>query len=113
VLTSIAYPSYQQYIIKANRASAQQFLLRAVSTQHQFLLANNGNSYANEAQLIGLSGLLSIPIEVSTHYTIDISSTSGASPPTFRVTATPIINSMQSSDGPLMINDVGSKSGNW
>ena len=33
----LAYPSYQQYIVKANRAAAQQFLLEAASVQHQYL----------------------------------------------------------------------------
>ena len=36
ILASIAYPSYQQYIVKANRAAAQQFLLEAASVQHQY-----------------------------------------------------------------------------
>ena len=59
ILASIAYPSYQQYIVKANRAAAQQFLLEAASVQHQYFLANNGNGYANQAALIGPSALLS------------------------------------------------------
>ncbi len=46
ILASIGYPSYQQYIVKANRAAAQQFLLEAASVQQQYLLANNGNGYA-------------------------------------------------------------------
>ena len=70
VLASIAYPSYQQYVVKANRAAAQQFLLEAASVQHQYFLANNGNGYATQSTLIGASGLLSTPSNVSSYYDI-------------------------------------------
>ncbi|MFB0995669.1 MAG: prepilin-type N-terminal cleavage/methylation domain-containing protein, partial [Porticoccaceae bacterium] len=43
LLASIGYPSYQQYIVTANRAAAQQFLLEAASVQQQYLLARNGD----------------------------------------------------------------------
>ena len=70
LLASIGYPSYQQYIVTANRAAAQQFLLEAASVQQQYLLARNGDGYASQDALIGPGGLLSPPSSISTFYTI-------------------------------------------
>ena len=67
VLVSIAYPSYQQYIVKANRAATQQFLLEAASVQHQYFLANNGKGYAHED---AINSLVSTSSNVSTYYAI-------------------------------------------
>lgn len=39
-LSTLAYPSYQQHIIRSNRAAAQQYLLEVASLQHQFILGN-------------------------------------------------------------------------
>lgn len=53
VLASLAYPSYQQYTVKANKAAAQQFLLKISSFQQQYFAANNGNGFASQAELFG------------------------------------------------------------
>jgi type IV pilus assembly protein PilE len=109
ILASIAYPSYQQYIVKANRAAAQQFLLEAASVQHQYFLANNGNGYANQAALIGPSALLSTPGRVSSYYTITSLPLTETSSATFTVTATPVNSGIQLADGVLSIDNIGSK----
>ena len=113
VLASIAYPSYQQYIIKANRAAAQQFLLEAASVQHQYFLANNGNGYATQTTLIGASGLLSTPSNVSSYYDITSAPTTETTTATFTITATPVTGGIQSDDSTLSINNIGSKTGVW
>ena len=113
VLASIAYPSYQQYVVKANRAAAQQFLLEAASVQHQYFLANNGNGYATQTTLIGASGLLSTPSNVSSYYDITSAPTTETTTATFTVTATPVTGGMQSDDSTLSINNIGSKTGVW
>lgn len=113
VLASIAYPSYQQYVVKANRAAAQQFLLEAASVQHQYFLANNGNGYATQSTLIGASGLLSTPSNVSSYYDITCAPTTETTSATFTVTATPVVGGIQSDDSTLSINNIGSKTGVW
>jgi type IV pilus assembly protein PilE len=112
-LASIAYPSYQQYIVKANRAAAQQFLLEAASVQHQYFLANNGNGYATQTTLIGASGLLSTPSNVSSYYDITSAPTTETTTATFTITATPVTGGIQSDDSTLSINNIGSKTGVW
>ena len=113
VLASIAYPSYQQYVVKANRAAAQQFLLEAASVQHQYFLANNGNGYATQTTLIGASGLLSTPSNVSSYYDITSAPTTETTTATFTITATPVTGGMQSDDSTVSINNIGSKTGVW
>ena len=113
VLASIAYPSYQQYVVKANREAAQQFLLEAASVQHQYFLANNGNGYATQTTLIGASGLLSTPSNVSSYYDITSAPTTETTTATFTITATPVTGGIQSDDSTLSINNIGSKTGVW
>ena len=113
ILASMAYPSYQQYIVKGNRAAAQQFLLEAASVQHQYFLANNGNGYANQATLLGSSALLSTPGRVASYYTITSLPLTETSSATFTVTATPVNSGIQLADGVLSIDNIGSKTGAW
>mgnify|MGYP005704109999 FL=1 len=125
ILASIAYPSYQQYIVKANRAAAQQFLLEAASVQHQYFLANNGNGYASEVVLYGANsgekggcdasgGLISPPDNVCEFYRTRSLPKLGAQ--TFRVRAIPDrvgAGAIQNGDGTLEVHSDGSKVGPW
>ncbi|XXK59506.1 type IV pilin protein [Porticoccaceae bacterium nBUS_09] len=119
LLVSLAYPSYQQYVIRANRAAAQQFLMDAASVQHQYLLANNGEGYASETVLYGATGngcnssggLISVPSRVCDFYTVrNILSGSSA---TFIVQAIPSSGKMQNGDGTLEVHHDGEKVGTW
>ena len=40
ILAAIAYPNYQEYIIKSNRAAAQAAMMDIANRQQQLLLAN-------------------------------------------------------------------------
>ena len=40
ILVTIGYPSYQQYVIRANRAEAQQVIMDIANRQEEFLLNN-------------------------------------------------------------------------
>ena len=110
ILASIVYPSYQQYLVKANRAAAQQFLLEATSVQHQYFLANNGNGYAHEE---AINSLVSTSANVSTYYAIAFLPTTDTTSSSFTITATPLTNSIQQNDGYLSIANTGLKTGAW
>ena len=122
LLASIAYPSYQQYFVKANRAAAQQFLLKAASVQHQYFLANNGNAYASEGVLLGNSTntcntsgeLIAPPASVCTFYRVRSYLENGGT--TFYLRAIPDksgAGSLQNDDGTLEIHHDGKKVGTW
>lgn len=50
ILTAIAYPSYTQYVTKANRAAAKAVLLRVADRQEQYFSDNK--SYAGDLTLL-------------------------------------------------------------
>lgn len=106
VLAGIAYPSYKNYILKGNRASAQAFLMDAAQRQQQYFLDNR--SYAPDlATLFGTAS--PIPSQVSPYYTITVETAAGP-PPMFSVVA--VTKGTQISSGeptPLTINQSGAK----
>lgn len=102
ILAAIAYPSYQQYIIRGKRSAAQAQMMDIANRQQQYLLANR--SYASKTQLE--SGGYVLPSEVSSNYGYSITVGSGT-PPTFTITFTP--SGAQASDGNLTLSSDGSK----
>nr|WP_256330444.1 type IV pilin protein [Variovorax sp. YR216] len=103
ILAAIAYPSYTRYIVRSNRAAAMGYMLEVTNRQQRYML--DARQYATWAQLN-----LTLPSNVSANYQIDTNPT-GATPPGFTVTATPI-NSQLARDtqcGTLSIDDTGLK----
>lgn len=102
ILAAIAYPSYQQYIIRTNRSSAMQFMLQMANREEQFLL--DASAYT---ATVGTGGLnLTPPAELGTRYTFSAAATAGP-PPTYTLTATAIGD--QASDGNLTLDNLGQK----
>jgi type IV pilus assembly protein PilE len=104
ILAMIALPSYQQYIIRANRSAAQSVMLDIANREHQFFIANR--TYANKVQLEATGFVLTQ--EVSPHYTYDVVPNPGP-PPTFTITFTPVSGTAQASDGALGLTSEGVK----
>lgn len=104
ILASIALPSYQQYVIRGNRAAAQAEMLDIANRQQQFMLADR--EYADLSKL-NASGY-ALPSEVSDKYTVTMDVDNSATPPIFTVTMTP--KGSQSEDGALTLNSAGVKS---
>lgn len=106
LLAAVAYPSYQNAMIKGRRAAAQTALADVAQRQQQFLLDNR--AYAGTTAALKLT----LPSDVTSYYdvVIDVPATT---PPTFTATATP--KGSQTSDGPLTINNAGVKTpaGKW
>ena len=102
VLARIAYPSYQQHLIKGNRTAAQAQMLDIANREQQYLLANR--SFATKTQIEAAG--YALPSEVSAKYTYDIAVGSG-NVPTFTITMTP--SGSQSTDGTMTLNSTGAK----
>lgn len=120
ILASVAFPSYQQYVIRGKRAAAQSQMMEMANREQQYLLANRG--YADKTALEA-SGYV-LPKEVSQNYSYVITldrSLNGSctevasSIPAFVITLTPIATGSQSSDGKLTLSSEGVKcpSGKW
>jgi type IV pilus assembly protein PilE len=103
ILAAIAYPSYQNYVMRAKRSAAQQFMLDMTSREQQYLL--DARSYT---ATIGSGGLnMTVSTDVSPYYTFAIAVNNTAAPPTFTITATAI--GSQVNDGDLTLNNLGQK----
>ncbi|MFR0691626.1 type IV pilin protein [Enterobacterales bacterium AE_CKDN230030158-1A_HGKHYDSX7] len=102
ILATIAYPSYQQFVIRGKRSAAQAQMMDIANRQQQYLLANR--AFASKSDLIATG--YSLPSEVADNYGYDIT-LGGAAPPTFIITFTPI--GVQASDGNLTLGSDGSK----
>lgn len=89
VLAAVAIPSYQQHLIKSNRAAAESFMLQAANREEQIMLdmrnyvAVTSNANFSSAPPTGIS--LPVPDSVSKFYTLTIT-ISGA---TYTISATP------------------------
>ncbi len=84
ILASIAYPSYVNYIVRANRSAAQSFIYAVANKQEQYML--NARTYAADIAALNIS----VPSEVAPNYTVTTAPNMSATPPTFTVTAVPI-----------------------
>ena len=108
ILGAIAYPSYQNAMIKNRRASAQSLLSDVAQRQQQYLMDNR--SFAGSTTDLKVVE----PPDVTRYY--DVTVTAAAStPPAFTATATPKAGGPQVSDGFLSITQNGEKlpAGKW
>ncbi len=104
IIAAVAYPSYQTYVRKAHRASAQAFLMDGAQRQQQYFLDNR--TYAPDVATI--YGTATIPTDVDPYYTITIATTGGP-PPTFLITAEPKGTQIASGEPTMTINQAGVK----
>lgn len=117
ILAAVAYPSYTQYIVRANRSAAQSFMFSVNNKQEQYML--DSRSYAGGATaLADLS--LTVPVEVSSKYTISVACTMPtavgnctalAGAPTYLITGTPIGVQLRNDTkcGTLTLSNLGVK----
>jgi type IV pilus assembly protein PilE len=106
ILAGIAYPSYQTYVRKSNRATTQAFLMDAAQRQAQYFLDNR--AYAPDlATLFGTA--TPVPSTVSKFYGTPVVATTAGPPPTFLITATPQGSQAVSGEPALSIDQAGNK----
>ncbi len=108
ILTSIAYPSYKNSVMKGRRSDAQQLLLNAVLREEQYLL--DARQYTTDFTALGITkdGWTCVAASCTNNfYTTTIAVDNSAAPPTYTVTAT--AKADQLADGNLTINSQGAK----
>lgn len=102
ILGAIAYPSYQNYVIRANRSAAQQFMIDIANREEQYML--DARVYT---VTIGAGGLaLGPPAAVAERYNFAVALNPGP-PPGYTITATAI--GPQVGDGALTLSSDGTK----
>lgn len=90
ILAAIAYPAYQQYVLRANRADAEAIMLESAQFMERYFTTNNTYSLGTPISAVSPKGASGSRIK----YAIDFSVTPTASVYTLR--ATP--NGSQTSD---------------
>jgi type IV pilus assembly protein PilE len=104
ILTRIALPAYQAYIVRGARQAAQSELVALANAQEKIFL--NSNAYASSVtaaytgQSAGGLGVTSGTTKDS-RYTFSVAATAT----TFTLTATPAAGTPQAADGNLTINE--------
>jgi type IV pilus assembly protein PilE len=96
ILAGVAYPAYTQHLVRGKRSAAQSFIVTVASRQEQSML--NARSYfsiptGSAAEWTAVN--MVVPSEVSSNYTVTITSDNTAAPPTWTVTAAPITGGVQ------------------
>jgi type IV pilus assembly protein PilE len=96
ILAAIAYPSYTQYIVRANRSAAQSFMFSVNNKQEQYML--DARNYAGGTNALANLNM-TVPADVTSKYGITVACTMPtavgdctalAGPPSYTITATPI-----------------------
>lgn len=118
ILTTVALPNYQRYVVRSNRVAAQAAMMDLANREQQYLLANR--AYTNSLTTLGYV----TPSEVSSKYSfsdtgnialsqyLDAScavQTDTGTAPSFVITFSPITGSSQASDGALYLSSTGVK----
>lgn len=108
IIVAIAFPSYQQHIVKGNRAAAQAFMMEVADRQKQYLL--DARAYAPDLDTLKVTP----PASVAKFYGTP-AITLVTTPPGFTITATPLSGTSQSGDGELTLDSNGTKNppGKW
>ena len=91
ILAAIAYPSYNQYILKSRRADARNSVLDLASRQERFFSVNN--TYSSSPAALGYGTTPSafpVPVTVSGRSYYTITATVSSTPAGFVAIATPI-----------------------
>jgi type IV pilus assembly protein PilE len=114
ILGAVAYPSYQAYIIRANRSAAQQLMLKIASREEQYRL--DARVYTVTVGGTGGLNIVEDGWDCTTtvtqctsnngRYTITVALDAGP-PPGYTITAT--ATNVQASDGNLTLNALGTK----
>jgi type IV pilus assembly protein PilE len=102
ILVAIAFPSYQGHLRKGRRAQAESFLMEVANSQQQYLL--DARAYAPDLATLGKTP----PTDVSNFYNLRV--VTATPPPSFTISANPIVGSQQEPDGVLSIDNTGAKS---
>jgi len=113
ILSLVAYPSYQNYMARAHRADAQQFMMKMDSRQKQLLIEQRAYASAPNALNLGGDGWTCTATNCSNQwYTITIEDFSNTTtPPQYTLKA--VANSTGCSgaykDGDLTLSSTGVK----
>lgn len=105
LLSMVAYPSYQDYIRRAERTAAMGFV--AEMAQRQEIIFNNQRTYANSLAGLGMA----MPTRLAQNYTlqepIPVDTTAAGTLGRYTITLTPLTSGIMKNDGALVFRSDG------
>ena len=112
ILAAVAYPSYIDYVKRANRSAAQQLMMKIASREEQYML--DARAYTTALTGAGSIGLGATDDDFTCtaaqcangKYTITVALIAGP-PPGYTITATAA--GAQATDGNLTLDSLGTK----
>ncbi|MGM3275681.1 type IV pilin protein [Ralstonia sp. 24A2] len=109
IITIIAYPSYQQYVLKSHRVDAKTALLDLAARQERYYTLQN--IYTSSPAALGY-GAASFPVAVQTgsqsYYTLNVTQlNNAASQPSYTAVAVPSGPQLPDTCGTYTINQLG------
>jgi len=110
ILSAISYPSYQRYLLRSNRADAQQFMMKMDTRQKQILIEQRAYATAPSALNVGSQGWSCTATDCTNgRYTVAFNPAvnNAAAPPSYTICATP--STAQAADGTLTLTSDGTK----
>lgn len=102
ILAAIAYPSYREYVVRSNRADAQQLLMQAAQQAERYFAQQN--TYDNMPSDFLFGGESSV--KANAVYTFTIVSDSATA---FLLRAAPAAGKANAGDGNLEIDQTGNR----
>lgn len=101
ILAAIAIPSYYRYMLRANRAAAEDVMLDMSSAQERYMI--DSRQYTSNPAQLGYTST------ISGNYTVVVALVAGP-PPGYTITATPIGSQTRDTDcGTLTLDGGGNK----
>jgi type IV pilus assembly protein PilE len=110
ILSAVAYPSYQKYVLRSNRADAQQLMMKIETRQKQVLIEQRAYATAPNALNVASQGWTCTATDCSNgRYTITFNPAvnNAATPPSYTICAVP--GGGQTPDGTLTLTSDGVK----
>src|SRR5262245_3046629 len=110
ILSAIAYPSYQRYLLRSNRADAQQFMMKMDTRQKQILIEQRAFATTPDVLNVGSQGWGCTAANCTNgRYVITFNPAvnNAAAPPSYTICATPSV--VQAADGTLTLTSDGVK----
>ena len=106
LLSMVAYPSYQDYIRRAERTAAMGFV--AEMAQRQEIIFNNQRTYANSLAGLGMA----MPARLANNYnapTISVVDPAAGTLGSYAITLTPLTSGIMKNDGALVFRSSGER----